>query len=146
MLATRLCRCSIGIFSNLSSRTWAKLTKILGRVVLTGDCTAQIIPNMGLQSDNLAGWRRCPTEGNQGLPKHSELWHYHLGSRSYPRNAAWQMTPRCFVECPCRAHWWGICRGAQEAIGYHCEKLPRSVPTHHQLGHYKLGTFAGIAH
>ena len=28
----------------------------------------------------------------------------------------------------------------------HCEKLPRHVPNHHQLGSYKSGTFAGSAH
>ena len=36
--------------------------------------------------------------------------------------------------------------GAQDPIWHHCEKLPRRVLNHHQLGHYKPGTFAGSAH
>ena len=56
-------------------------------------------------------WWGCPAEKNQGLPKHGELWCYHLGSGSYPRNAAWQMEVRCFTKCRFRAHPWGRCRG-----------------------------------
>ena len=56
------------------------------------------------------------------------------------------MALRCFAKCPCEAHWWGICRGAQEAIWHHGEKLPRRVPNHHQLGPYEPSTFAGSAH
>ena len=89
---------------------------------------------------------RCPAEGNQGLPEHSEVWRCRLGSDSYPRNAAWQMARKFFTKCPSRAHRWGICRGAQEAIGHHWEKLPRRVPNHHKLGPYKPGTFAGSVH
>ena len=48
------------------------------------------------------------------------------------------MALRCFAKCPCRVHWWGICRGAQKAIWHHYEKLPRRVPNCHQLGPYKL--------
>ena len=40
------------------------------------------------------------------------------------------------TKCPCRAHWWSICRGAQKAIWHYCEKLPRRVPNHHQHGPY----------
>ena len=45
-------------------------------------------------------WRRCPVQGNQGLPEHSEVWRYCLGSGSYPGNAVWQMALRCFAKCP----------------------------------------------
>ena len=104
---------------------------------------------MELQSGDLAGcsilmslscWRKSRT------PEHVEVWRYHLGSSYYHLNAAWQMTLRCFAKCPCRAHQWGICWGAHKTIWHHCEKLPRRVPKHHQLGPYKPGTFAGSAH
>ena len=91
-------------------------------------------------------WWHWPVEGNQGLPEHGEGLHYRLGIGSHPRNAVWQMALRCFTKCPCRAHWWGICRGAQQAIQHHCDKLPRCVPNHHQHGPYKPGTFAESAH
>ena len=111
-----------------------------------------INPKYGLWGCSLAilqavtFWQHCPAVGNQGLLEHGEVWRYCLGSGCYPRNVAWKMTQRCFTKCPCRAHWWGICRGAQEVIWRHCEKLPRRLPNHHQLGLYKPGTFAGSAH
>ena len=82
-------------------------------------------------------------EGNQWLSEHVELWRY---PGSNPWNTAWEMAWMCFAKCPCRAHWRGVCRGAQGAIWHHCEKLPRRVPNHHQLGPYKSGTIAGGAH
>ena len=91
-------------------------------------------------------WWRCPAEGNQGLPKHDDVWRYRLGNGNCPRNAAWQMTLRCFPKCTSRAHQGGIYWEAQEAIWHYCEKLPRRVPNHHQLDPYKLVTFAGRAH
>ena len=90
-------------------------------------------------------WWRCSAEWNQGLSEHGGVA-YHLGSGNYPRNAAWQMSLRCFTKCPCRAHQWSICRGAQETVWYHCEKFPRRVLNHHQLGPYNTGTVAGSAH
>ena len=70
-------------------------------------------------------WWCCPAEGNQGLPEQGEMWCYRLGSGSYSRSAAWQMTLRYFAKGPCKAHWWCICRGAQESIWYQCEKPPQ---------------------
>ena len=93
-----------------------------------------------------SSWWRCPVKRNQRLPEHGEVWHYRLGSGSYPRNAAWQMILSCFAKCPCRAQRWGICLRARGAIGPHYEKLPWCVLNHHQLGPYKPGTFAGSAH
>ena len=90
-------------------------------------------------------WSRYPAEGNQGLPKHGEVWRYCLGSSSYPWNATWQMALRCFTKYLYRGHQWGSCRGAQEAIWHHCKKLRRRVRYRHQLGPYKTGTFAGSA-
>ena len=49
-------------------------------------------------------WWHCPAEENQGLLELGEMPRYHLGSGSYPRNAAWQMAQECFAKCPCRAH------------------------------------------
>ena len=43
-------------------------------------------------------WWRCPAERNQGQPKVVEVWHYGLGSGSYPRNVAWQMALSCLVK------------------------------------------------
>ena len=84
--ATRRYRCSTGISAHLSSR--AELTKILGHVVHTGDCTAQFIPNMFYTVAVMIvkaapSWWRCPAEGNQGLLDHGEVWSF-LGSGSYP--------------------------------------------------------------
>ena len=90
-------------------------------------------------------WWRCPADENQGLPKHNEVKCYRLGSGSYPQNAAWQIALRCFSKYPCRPHRWGICWDAAEAIWHQCEKFPRHIPKHHQLGPYKTGTFAGSA-
>ena len=129
-----------GFLSYIQQRL-AELTKFLGRVVHTGDCTAQFIPNIFLQT--APSWWRCPAEGNQGLPEHGWVWRYRLCSSGYPRNDAWQMALRCFAKCSWRAHRLGICREPQEAIWHHCEKLLRCVPNHHQLGSYKPGTFAG---
>ena len=56
------------------------------------------------------------------------------------------MVLRCFAKCPSRSQWWGICRGAQEAIWHHCKELLRYVPNHHQLGPCKPSTFAGSTH
>ena len=91
-------------------------------------------------------WWHCPVEGTQRQPEHGEVWRYHLGSSSYPWNAAWQMTQRCFAICLLKAHQGGICRGAQEVIWHHCERLPRCMPNHYKLGPYKPGTFASSAH
>ena len=74
------------------------------------------------------------------------MWRYLLGSGSYPPNTAWQMALRCLAKCPSRAHRWGSCWGAQEAIWLHYEKLPRLVPNHQQLLTYMPGTFDGSAH
>ena len=78
-----------------------------------------------LQAD--PSWWRCPPEGNQGLPKKGGMWRYRLNSGSYPRNAACQMSRRCFAKCPCRAHRWGICQRAekQSMVLASCH-LPRS--------------------
>ena len=132
---------------------WAELTKILGRVVHIGDCRAQFIQTTMyvLWGCSLAilqaapSWWGSPADGNQGLSEHCEVWYYCLGSGSYPRNAAWQMALRRFAKCPRRPHQWSICLGAQWAIWHHCEKLHRHVQSHHQLGLYKSGTFAGSA-
>ena len=126
----------------------AEIAKILWRVVHTLHST--IHPKYILWGCSLAilqsapfGWR-FPAEANQGRSEHGEVWHYRLGRGSYHRNAVWQMALRCFAKCSCRAHWWGICRGAKEAISHHhFGKLPIRVPNHHQLGPYKRGTFAG---
>ena len=102
---------------------------------------------MGLQSGDLAGysvWVTLPCWRKSRTTR--AWWRYRLGSSSYPRNAAWQMVLRCFAKCPCRAHHWGISRGVQETIWHHCEKHPRHVPKHHQLGPCKPDTFAGSAH
>ena len=103
-----------------------------GAVVHTGDCTTHPIhPKYVLWGCSLVilqaapSWGRCLAEGNQGLPEHSEVWCYRLGSGSY--------SAKCY-------------RGAQEAIWHHCEKLPRRVLNHYQLGPYKPGAFAGSAH
>ena len=75
----------------------------------------------------------------------------HLGDallkeiKNYPKYCLANST-KLFAKYPCRAHRWGIRRGAQEAIWHHCEKLPRRVPNHHQLGPYKPGAFFGSAH
>ena len=66
-------------------------------------------------------WWRCLAEGNQGLPKHGNVWRYHLGSSSYSRSGDWQMALRCFAKCSCRIHQWDICRGAQEACQGVCQ-------------------------
>ena len=89
-------------------------------------------------------WWRCPAEGNQGQPEQGEEWCYRLGS--YPRNAAWQLALKCFTKCPCRAHQWGVCRGAPKAIWHHYEKLCRRVSIDHQLVPYKPGTLLEPAH
>ena len=116
-LATNRCRRSTEISVHLSSRAWwSSVTKILVRVAHTGDCMAQFIPNMLYGCCSVAtlqaapSWWRCPAEGNQGLSKQGGVWHYRLDSGSYPRNGAWQMALRCFVKCPCSAHWRGICQ------------------------------------
>ena len=113
-------------FCPFIQQSLAELTKILGRVVYTGDCTTQLIPNMVYV---VTVWRSCRL--------------LHLGDnallkviKDYPS----------MVRCgPCRAHRWGNYRGAQDVIWYYCEKLPRQVPNHHQLGPYKPGTFDGSA-
>ena len=57
-------------------------------------------------------------------------------------------TRRCRCSSRISAHLSAqiICFGAQDPIWHHCEKLSRRVLNHHQLGHYKPGTFAGSAH
>ena len=151
MLATRRCRCSTGIFAHLSSRAWRSspifwgglsilmIARLKSSQIFLWGCSLAILP--AAQS-----WGHCLAEGNIGLPEQGEVWRYHLGSGSYPRNIAWQMALRCFAKCPCRANRSGFCQGAHEMIWHHCEKLSRRVPNHHQLGPYKPVTFAGSAH
>ena len=148
ILATRRCRRSTGISAHLSSRAWRsapnsgadcpywRLHDPIHPKYALWDCSQAILKVAP------SWWRRL-AEGNQGLPEHGEVWHYRHGRENYPRNAAWQMALRCLTKCPCRAHRWGICWGAQEAIWHHCEKLLRYVLNHHQLGPYTPSNFAG---
>ena len=124
-----------------------------GAVVHTGDFTTQFIPTMFC---GVTVWRsyRLLHHGDVALLKEIKdfpSWVRYsfivlVAVVIYPRNTAWQIALRCFAKCPCRAHWWGICRGAHEAIWHQCEKLPRLVSNHHQLAPYKPSTFAGKAH
>ena len=128
-----------------------ELTMILGglSILVVARPNSSKICSMGLQSGDLAGCSilvTLPCWRKPRISEHGEVWHYRLGSGSYPRNVAWQMALRCFAKCPCRARRRGICRGAQEAIWHHYEKVPRRVPNHPQLGPYKPDTFAGSAH
>ena len=136
MLAIWRCRRSTRISAHLSSRAWGSSPRFWGGfsiLVIVRPNSFQIC-FMGLQSGHLAG---CSTTG---LPEHGEVWRYRLGSGRYPRNAAWQIALRCFAKRPCRAHWWCICRGVQEAIWHHCEKLHWRVPNHHFHGPISLAS------
>ena len=106
----------------------AELTKILGRVVHIDDCTAQLIPNMFYW---VAVWRSCrrsilvtlPCWWKSSSTEHGEFivlvavvvpemlpgkWNYGVS----------QNAPVACVEL--------ICRGAQEALSYRCEKLTKT--------------------
>ena len=150
MLAARRCRCSIGIYDHFSLRAWRSSPRFRGGLSLL--VHGPIHPKCDLWGCSLAilqaalSWWCCPAEGNQGLPEQGKVWRYCLDIGSCPRNATWQTALKCFTKYPCRAHQWGICQGAQEAIWHHYEKLRRHVLNHHQLGPYKPGTFAASAH
>ena len=130
----------------------AELTKILGWDVHIGDGTARFIPYM------LYGavvWRSCRRLHLGYVALLKEIKDYPSTVRCgvivlvavvIPEMVAWQMALRCFAKCPSRAHRWCMSRRALEAIWHHCEKLPRRVPNHNELGHYKPHTFPGSAH
>ena len=100
-----------------------ELTKILGRVVHSGDCTAQFILNMFY---GVAVWRSCRLLRLDDVALLKEI-------KDYPSMvrcgvivlvvvvAAWQMALSCFAKCPSRAHRWGTCHGASDVIWHHCE-------------------------
>ena len=147
MFAAICCRCSAEISVHLSSRVWRSSPRFWGGLsMMIARPNSSQICSMGLQAilQTALSWWHCPVEENQGLTEHGEVWHCRFGSGNYPRNNPREMALRCFATCPCRAHRWG--RGAQEVIWHHCEKLPRRVLNHHQLGSYKPSTFAGRAH
>ena len=151
MLATRHCRHSTGISVHFSSRAWRSSSRFWGglSILVIAWHNSYQICSMGFSLAILQAppsWWRCPAKGNQGLPTHGDLWRYHLDSGNYPWNATWQMALRCFAKCSCRAHRWGICRGTQNAIWHHCEKLPWRVLSHQQVAPYKPDTFAGGVH
>ena len=81
----------------------AELTKILGRVVHTSDCTAQFIQNMCCGVEVWRSWRLLHL-GDVALLK--EIKDYPSMVRCsviilvavYPWNTAWQMALRCFAE------------------------------------------------
>ena len=136
-------RISTGISTHLSIRAWWSSPKFWGGlsilVIVWPNSSQYVLWGCSLAILQAAlSWWRCPAAGNQGLPEHGELRRYHFGSSSYPQNATCQMTLRCFTKCPCKAHLQGIWKGAQEAIWHLCDKLPRCVPNHHQLGPISL--------
>ena len=113
MIATMHCRRSTGISAHLSSMAWWSSTMFWGRlsIMMISPHNSSQLWSMGLQSGDLV----CCSilvmllrEGNQVLPEHSEVWCNRLGSGSYPRNAAQQMTLRCFEKYRCRTHHLGI--------------------------------------
>ena len=127
MLASRHCRRATGISAHPSSRAWRSSPRFWGgfSILVIARPNSSQICSVELQFGDLAScsilvmlpcWRKSRT---------MQAWRCRLGSSSYPRNAAWKMAQRYFAPCPCRAHWWRICRGAQEAIWCQCEKFPR---------------------
>ena len=137
MLDTRRCRRCTGISAHLSSRAWRSSPRFwvgLSIGVITRPNSSQIC-SIGLQSVDLVDcfilvtlccWRKSNDVIVLVAVAIPEMlpgkWHYGV-----LQNTSVELTGQ-------RAH---------EGIWHHCEKFPRRVPNHHQLGPSKPGTFAG---
>ena len=152
MLATKHCGHSTGISAHLSSRAWRSSPRFRDRLSILTIVWPNFIPNMFY---GVAVWRCCRLHylGDVALLK--EIKDYPSMLRCgvivlvavvIPKKLPGTNSTKVFLKKTFRPHQWGICRGAQEVIWHLCEKLPRHVTNHHQLGPYKPGTFVGSAH
>ena len=143
MLAARLCRRSTGIMpiypaglggahqdSRAGCQNWCSQGPIHPKYALWGYSLAilQVAPF----------WWRCPAVGNQGLPKHGEVWRYRLGSGSYSRNDAWQMALGGFANSPVEFIDELSVREHKRLFSTTLKSSPRRVRNHHQLGPVSL--------